>query len=87
MSVEAKLRRGESFEALFRRFTRRVQLSGNIIQAKRDRFLEEKPNKTLKKRQALRRIKIKNELEHLLKTGQIKEGEERDAIKKMGLKE
>ncbi len=85
MTVEAKLRRGETFEGLFRRFSRRVQLSGNTTQAKRRRFLEEKPNKTLRKRQALRRIKIQKQLTHLLKTGQIQEGEEREAIKKMSL--
>lgn len=85
MTVEAKLRRGESFEGLFRRFSRRVQLSGNVTQAKRKRFLDERPNKTLKKRQALRRIKIQKELIHLLRTGQIQEGEEREAIKKMRL--
>lgn len=85
MTVEAKLRRGETFEGLFRRFSRRVQLSGNVTQAKRKRFLGERPNKTLKKRQALRRIKIQKELSHLIRTGQIQEGEEREAIKKMRL--
>lgn len=86
MTVDAKRRKGETFESLFRRFSRRVQLSGTVTQAKRDRFLKERPNKTLKKKQALRRVKIAKTLHHLKRTGQIEDGQERDAIKKMRLK-
>jgi len=73
--AEVKRKKGESFESLLRRFTRRVQSSGRILQAKKVRFHANTPNKNKVHADALRRIKFRAEREHLLRTGQVTEEE------------
>lgn len=70
--AEVKRKKGETFDALFRRFQRRIQASGKILQAKKIRFKkkDEKPNK--RRASALRREEKRTEYEYLLKTGQLK---------------
>lgn len=77
MAIEIKRRKGESFEAMMRRFHRRLQLSGTILQAKKVRFLRKDENKNRKKDSALRRLEIKAKREYLIKTGQLVEEMER----------
>lgn len=38
--AEVKRKKGETFDALYRRFQRRIQSSGKILQAKKIRFLK-----------------------------------------------
>jgi len=76
--VEVKRKKGESFESLLRRFTRRVQSSGRLLQAKKVRFHERQPNKNKQHSDALRRIKFSTERAYLLKTGQVTEEELRE---------
>ncbi|MDP3245190.1 MAG: hypothetical protein Q8M83_06070 [bacterium] len=71
--AEVKKRRGESFESLMRRFKQRVQLSGRILQAKKTRFYKAEPNKTDKKRSALRRIELEKHYDKLRKMGKLPE--------------
>jgi len=73
--VDVKRKKGESFESLLRRFTRRVQLSGRLLQAKKVRFHKNKPNKNKQHADALRRLAVKAEREHLIRTGQVTEEE------------
>lgn len=68
--VELKRRKGESFESFLRRFTRRVQLSGSLLEARKYRFHAKTPNKTKKKASAMRRLELRKTREYLLKTGQ-----------------
>jgi len=75
MSVDVKRKKGESFESLLRRFTRRVQMSGSLLQAKKVRFHKNKPNKNKTHATALRRIAISAEREHMIRTGQVTEEE------------
>ncbi|NBS41384.1 30S ribosomal protein S21, partial [bacterium] len=42
--VDVKRRKGESFDALLRRFTRRVQQSGNMLEARKIRFHKKEPS-------------------------------------------
>ena len=75
--VEAKRKKGETFESLLRRFNKRIQQSGKLLQAKKVRYKTKDPNKNLKKRLALRRNKIKDEREYLKKIGKLPEDDRR----------
>jgi ribosomal protein S21 len=73
--VEVKRKRGESFEAMLRRFNRRLQLSGRILQAKKIRFYKGEKSKTELKKSALRRIELQREYDKLKKMGKLPEEE------------
>lgn len=76
--TEVKRKKGESFEGLLRRFSTRVQKSGRLIQAKKVRFTPPKMNKTRAKAAALQRIKNKEKIGYLLRSGKITEDQLRD---------
>jgi len=71
--VTVKRRKGESFEGLFRRFSRRIQQSGNILQTRKTRFHEDKPNKNKVKESALRRLTTRAKRDYLVRIGQMEE--------------
>ena len=71
--AEVKRRKGETFDALLRRFQRRIQSSGTLLQAKKVRFLKKRANRNKRRTSALFREDKKEEYEYLLKTGQLKE--------------
>lgn len=71
--VEVKKKKGESFESLMRRFSRRVQESGRMLQARKIRFRESEKNKNAERDAALRRLELSAKREYLLKTGKAKE--------------
>lgn len=71
--VEVKRKKGESFEALLRRFSRRVQESGRILQAKKIRFHTNEKSKSAQQAGALRRLYLSERREYMLKTGKMKE--------------
>ena len=71
--AEVKRKKGESFEAMLRRFNKRVQQSGKILQAKKVRFRMNEQSRTKKKESALRRESLRSKREYLIKTGKIRE--------------
>lgn len=71
--AEVKRKKGETFDALLRRFQRRFQQSGRGIQMKKIRFHKSDPSKTKRHRSALFRETKRKEYEYLTKTGQLKE--------------
>lgn len=73
MSYEIKRKRGETFESMLRRFNRRLIQSGKLIRAKQSKYYQKPKNKTLRKKSALHRMKVRKEKEYLRKTGQLKE--------------
>jgi len=73
--VTVKRKKGESFESLYRRFSRRVQQSGSMIQVKKTRFHTDEPNKTKVKKSALRRLVARARREYLIRVGQLDESE------------
>ena len=75
--LEVKRRKGESFEALLRRFTKRVQLSGSMLEAKKHRFHARDKSQTAVRNSALRRLESATKREFLLKTGRLTEEEEK----------
>ncbi len=71
--VEVKRKKGETFDALLRRFQRRMQQSGVSLDVRRKRFHTRAANKNRTREGALRREVKRNEYEYLSKTGQLKE--------------
>ena len=71
--VETRRKKGETFESLLRRFNKRLQQSGKLLQAKKVRFHERPSNKRMVKESALRRKEIKKSKEYLKKIGKLKE--------------
>lgn len=71
--VNVKRKKGESFESLYRRFSRRVQQSGSMLQMKKTRFHVDAPNKTKVKKSALRRMVARARREYLIRVGQLDE--------------
>jgi ribosomal protein S21 len=80
--MEVKRRKGESFDTLLRRFTKRVQLSGRLLEVKKHRFHARPKNKTSIKKSALRRLETATKREFLLKTGRLTEEEEKKSKSK-----
>ncbi len=75
--VDVKRRKGESFESLLRRFSRRVQQSGNMLEARKLRFHKKEPNERKKQVSALRRLEMKEKREYLIKAGKFVEPEKK----------
>jgi len=69
--AEVKRKKGETFEALMRRFSKKVQQSGRLIQSRKIRFFESKKNKTRVRAGAARRSEINNKREYLKKIGKL----------------
>lgn len=77
--LEVKRRKGESFDTLLRRFSKRVQLSGRLLEAKKHRFFTHNKNKSALRKSALRRLEMAERRDYLLKTGRLTEEEEKKA--------
>ena len=71
--VEVKRRERETTGAMLRRFTRRVQQSGVLLNARKKRFYKGTPTKKVVRDSALRRIGIKKERAKLEKLGKLKD--------------
>lgn len=73
MSVQVHRRRGESFDGFMRRFSRKVQMSGRLLQAKKIRFYARPTSKNIQRDAALRREQRKGYFEYLEKVGKLDE--------------
>jgi len=71
--VTVQRRPNETSGALLRRFTRRVQQSGILLNARRLRFYAPKPTKRLTRVRALRRVAMARERMRLEKLGKVSE--------------
>lgn len=71
--AEVKRKKGESFESLLRRFSRKVQDSGKVLQVKKIRYHSRAKSKTAQREAALRREYLKAKREFLIKSGQATE--------------
>jgi len=69
--VEVRRRENETVGAMLRRFTRRMQMSGALISARKLRSYKEKPTKRAVRDRALRRIKVSKERARLEKLGKL----------------
>ncbi len=73
VAVEVKKKQGETTRSLLRRFTRRVQQSRILINARKGRFQEREKSRREKREEAIRRQKISKEKEKLRKMGLLEE--------------
>ena len=69
--LEVKKKDNESFEALMRRFSKKLLQSGRIIQAKKIRYHSKPLNKRAQKLKALRKEEINDKREYLRKIGKL----------------
>ncbi|OGY35427.1 MAG: 30S ribosomal protein S21 [Candidatus Andersenbacteria bacterium RIFCSPHIGHO2_12_FULL_45_11b] len=71
--LEVQKRDNENSEGLIRRFTRVVQQSGVLLQAKKVRYHEKKKSKMKVREEAQRRGELQAERDRLIKLGEIDE--------------
>lgn len=77
--AEVKRKKGESFESLLRRFSRKVQESGKLLQVRKIRYHSKIKSKAATRDAALRREYLRGRREFLIKTGQATEEDFRPA--------
>jgi len=73
MALEILKQERETSQSLVRRFQKRIQQSGLLLQARKIRFRQRRKSEQMKKRAALRREELKKEYEKLKKLGKISE--------------
>lgn len=71
--AEVKRKKTETFESLLRRFHKKLQQSGRLIQSRKIRYHEKPRNRTEIRKDALRRIEITDKREYLKKIGKLKD--------------
>ncbi len=72
MALEVKRKEKENNNSLVHRFTRSVIQSGIIREARSRRFFQRALSDNAKKKEALRKIRAKEEYERKVKSGEIK---------------
>ena len=81
--IEVKKRDKESPESLIRRFSRRVQQSGVLVQARRARFRADTKTRREMREGAMYKEKVKKVVTRLKKMGKFDEGNFRNIKKKL----
>lgn len=71
--IEIKRKDNESIGSLLRRFSKKVQQSGLLLQARNARFKTKNKSRTERRKSALRRNEIISEKEKLRKLGKLEE--------------
>jgi len=71
MVLEVRKKEKESTSTLVRRFARKIQESGILIEARKKQFKERKKSREAKKRAALRREELKKYYQELEKFGKL----------------
>ena len=72
-SVEARRKKGESFESFLRRFNKKLIQSGKLLQARKVRFFQDPVSKIKLREGALRRKDLTSKREYLRKIGKLDE--------------
>lgn len=80
--IEVKRKKGESFEAVFRRFSRRLQQSGKALDVRAGRYFAKKAKKNKVHKSKLRSLAMGEQREFLLKTGKVKEEDLRKPVRR-----
>lgn len=75
--LKVSRRKNESFEGLFRRFNRRIQLSGRVLQARKIRYHDGGLSRNQRKASAIRRIQVTDDRAYKIKVGKLKEEKRR----------
>lgn len=81
--IEVKRKDRESSESLIRRFSRRVQQSGVLVQARRSRFRADEKSKREMRAGAMYKAKVKKIVTKLKKIGKFDEENFKNIKKKL----
>jgi len=81
--IEVKKKDRETSESLIRRFGRRVQQSGVLVQARKTRFRAEEKSKTQIRQNAMYKVKVKKVIDRLKKMGKFDERTFKNVKKKL----
>ncbi|MCK5085275.1 30S ribosomal protein S21 [Candidatus Parcubacteria bacterium] len=71
--IEVKKKDNESIGSLLRRFSKKVQQSGLLFQARNSRFRDKNQSRAERRKSALRRKEIVGEREKLRKLGKLED--------------
>jgi len=71
--INVKRKKGESFEAMFRRWSRRYQKSGKRLTLQSGRFFAKDPAKNKRKASKLRSLKVSNKRDWMVRVGKIED--------------
>ena len=71
--VQFKRKKGESFESFLRRFNKRLQQSGKLMEARKGRYVKKDKNSNQTKKSALISLKLRSKKEYERKIGKIEE--------------
>ena len=74
-SVEAKRKKGESFESFLRRFNKKLIQSGKLLTVRKVRFFKDPESREKVRARALRRKDLLSKKEYLRKIGKLEEFE------------
>ncbi|MFA4817956.1 MAG: hypothetical protein WC608_04530 [Parcubacteria group bacterium] len=85
--IEVKKKDRETSESLIRRFSRRIQQSGVLAQARKTRFRQDEKSKREIREGAMYKVKVKKVVDRLKKMGKFDEGTFRNVKKKLIPKE
>jgi len=69
MAIEVNKKPKENTNAMLRRFSRKVQLSGVLLEARKSRFKQRKKSKNLRKKEAVYKEQKRKEIEKKKKLG------------------
>ena len=75
--VQFKRKKGESFEGFLRRFNKRLQQSGKIIQARKGRYRQPAKNRRQHKQSALIGLELRKKNEYLRRIGKLDDRKKR----------
>jgi ribosomal protein S21 len=75
--VEFKRKKGESFESFLRRFSKKLQQSKRLIEARKRQHTIPKKSRNQQKESALVRLKLRSKREYLRKIGKLPEEQNR----------
>ncbi len=81
--IEIRKKDKESSESLIRRFSRRIQQSGVLVNARRARFRMEKKSKRELREGAMYKLKVKKMVDNLKKMGRFDEETFKNVKKKL----
>ncbi|PJA86701.1 MAG: hypothetical protein CO141_03370 [Candidatus Moranbacteria bacterium CG_4_9_14_3_um_filter_42_9] len=81
--IEVKKKDRETSESLIRRFGRRVQQSGVLMQARKIRFRKDEKSKTEMRQGAMYKVKVKKIVDRLKKMGKFDDETFKNVKKKL----
>lgn len=71
--VEFKRKKGETFESFLRRFNKRLQQSGRLYEARKNRYHRKDKNELAKRKSALIGLELRDTKEYERRTGKLKD--------------